>query len=218
MSVAIRSMGRGAVLAPLASLARLGLLTLAAGALLAGCATQRAPAPVAAGTATPGADVITTQAAHAYTGRFAVRYDDRLGKPQNVYGNFAWQETGNAITLELRSPLGQTLAIVRSSPLNASLEMPGRAPRSATDVGQLMRDTLGFALPLDGLRYWMLPQPSPSTPADVVRESGTQIKQIRQDGWTIDYLAYADAPATGVKRLNLTREDPPLDIKLVLDR
>ncbi|NIF89599.1 lipoprotein localization factor LolB, partial [Burkholderia sp. Cy-637] len=41
MSVAIRSMGRGAALAPLASLARLGLLTLAAGALLAGCATQR---------------------------------------------------------------------------------------------------------------------------------------------------------------------------------
>ncbi|MEX3548401.1 MAG: lipoprotein insertase outer membrane protein LolB [Burkholderia sp.] len=181
--------------------------------MLAGCATQRAPAP--------SADTITTQTAHAYTGRFAIRYDDRLGKPQNVYGNFAWQETGNAITLELRSPLGQTLAIVRSSPQNASLEMPGRAPRNATDVGQLMRDTLGFALPLDGLRYWLLPQPSPSTPADVVRESGTQIKQIRQirqDGWTIDYLAYADAPATGVKRLNLTREDPPLDIKLVLDR
>ncbi|MEX3605547.1 MAG: lipoprotein insertase outer membrane protein LolB [Burkholderia sp.] len=216
MSVAIRSIGRSAALTPLASLARLGALTLAAGTL-AGCAMQRAPAPVV-GTAAPGADAITTQVAHAYTGRFAVRYDDdRLGKPQNVYGNFSWQETGNAITLELRSPLGQTLAIVRSSPQNASLEMPDRAPRNATDVGQLMRDTLGFELPLDGLRYWMLPQPSPSTPADVVRESGTQMKQVRQDGWTIDYLAYADAPATGIKRLNLTREDPPLDIKLVLD-
>jgi outer membrane lipoprotein LolB len=39
-----------------------------------------------------------------------------------------------------------------------------------------------------------------------------------QDGWTIDYLAYADAPATGVKRLNLSRSEPPLDIKLVLDQ
>lgn len=211
MSGSIRSSGLGTALAPRASLARLGALTLAAGALLASCETQRASAPDA-GPAAPSADAITTQAAHAYTGRFAVRYEDRLGKPQNVYGNFAWQETGNAITLELRSPLGQTFAIVRSSPQNASLEMPGRAPRNATDVGQLMRDTLGFALPLDGLRYWMLLPPSPP---DVVRESG---KQIRQDGWTIDYLAYADAPAIGVKRLNLTREDPPLDIKLVLDR
>ena len=32
------------------------------------------------------------------------------------------------------------------------------------------------------------------------------------------YLAYADAPATGVKRLNLSRDEPPLDIKLVLDQ
>ena len=44
----------------------------------------------------------------------------------------------------------------------------------------------------------------------------TRVKQIRQDGWTIDYLAYADAPATGVKRVNLVRATPPLDIKLVL--
>ena len=46
----------------------------------------------------------------------------------------------------------------------------------------------------------------------------TRLKEIRQDGWTIDYLAYADAPATGVKRMNLTRQQPPLDIKLVLDQ
>jgi len=46
----------------------------------------------------------------------------------------------------------------------------------------------------------------------------THVKQIRQDGWTIDYLAYADAPATGVKRVNLVRATPPLDIKLVLDQ
>ena len=43
-------------------------------------------------------------------------------------------------------------------------------------------------------------------------------KEIKQDGWTIDYLAYADAPAAGVKRVNLVRNEPPLDIKLVLDQ
>ncbi|WP_414445660.1 lipoprotein insertase outer membrane protein LolB [Burkholderia sp. 22PA0106] len=204
--------------APFAPAFRHAAAVLATGALLAGCATQPAGPAATGSTTSPTADAITTQAAHAYTGRFAVRYDDRLGKEQNAYGNFNWQETGNVITLELRSPLGQTLAVVRSSPQRASLEMPGRAPRFAGDVGQLMQDTLGFALPLDGLRYWMLPQPAPGSPADVQREDATRLKQIRQDGWTIDYLAYADAPATGVKRLNLTRAEPPLDIKLVLDR
>ncbi|AJY65181.1 lipoprotein insertase outer membrane protein LolB [Burkholderia glumae] len=203
-----------------ARLARHACAVLAAGALLAGCATRpQPPAGTAALSATSAtsADTIMTQAAHAYTGRFSVRYDDRLGKQQNVYGNFDWQETGNVITLELRSPLGQTLAVVRSSPQRASLEMPGRAPRFAGDVGQLMQDTLGFSLPLDGLRYWMLPRPSPGSPADITGDA-SHPKQIRQDGWTIDYRAYADAPATGVRRLDLTRAEPPLDIKLVLDR
>lgn len=49
-------------------------------------------------------------------------------------------------------------------------------------------------------------------------DDATRIKQIRQDGWTIDYVTYADAPATGVKRVNLVRATPPLDIKLVLDQ
>ena len=51
-----------------------------------------------------------------------MRYDDRLGNPQNVYGNFDWQEHGDDVSLELRSPLGQTLAVVKSTPRAASLE------------------------------------------------------------------------------------------------
>lgn len=189
-------------------------LAAAAALALAGCAST----PPSAGT--PSGGMLQTSAAHAYHGRFAVQYSDRLGRPQNVYGNFDWQEQGDDVSLELRSPLGQTLAIVKSSPRAASLELPNRQPQFAPDVGELMQNTLGFALPLAGLRYWLQPTPAPATPAQTVRDpgDGTRIKQIRQDGWTIDYVAYADAPATGVKRVNLVRATPPLDIKLVLDQ
>ncbi|RQR63638.1 lipoprotein localization protein LolB [Burkholderia sp. Bp9126] len=189
-------------------------LAAAAALALAGCAST----PPSAGA--PSGGVLQTSMAHAYHGRFAVQYSDRLGRPQNVYGNFDWQEQGDDVSLELRSPLGQTLAIVKSSPRTASLELPNRQPQFAPDVGELMQNTLGFALPLAGLRYWLQPTPAPATPAQTVRDpgDGTRIKQIRQDGWTIDYVAYADAPATGVKRVNLVRATPPLDIKLVLDQ
>ncbi|MDV2238168.1 lipoprotein insertase outer membrane protein LolB, partial [Burkholderia pseudomallei] len=182
------------------------------------CATQPPRAPAAAPAAAP--DARQTEQNRAYTGRFAVQYQDPLGNPRNVYGNFDWQEQGTNVSLELRSPLGQTLAIVKSAPGGASLELPNRQPQFAPDVGELMQRALGFALPLDGLRYWLLPTPSPTTPATTVRDpqDGARIKEIRQDGWTIDYVAYADAPAAGVKRINLARQTPPLDIKLVLDR
>ncbi|MBR8183099.1 lipoprotein localization protein LolB [Burkholderia ambifaria] len=202
---------------PMLSLSSRALRTLAAAGAalaLAGCASTPPSANAPAGAA------LQTAATHAYHGRFAVQYNDRLGRQQNVYGNFDWLEHGDDVSLELRSPLGQTLAIVKSTPQTATLELPNRQPQYATDVGELMQNTLGFSLPLAGLRYWLLPTPAPATPAQTVRDpaDATHVKQIRQDGWTIDYLAYADAPATGVKRVNLVRATPPLDIKLVLDQ
>lgn len=182
---------------------------------LAGCATS--PHGPSTSNATPE---LSTQTSHAYHGRFAVRYLDQNGKTRNAYGNFDWQQQGDTVTLQLLNPLGQTLAIVTSSPASASLELPNRQPVTADNVTDLMQHTLGFALPVEGLRYWLASSPAPSSRAKTILDPDqtSRLKEIDQEGWTIQYLAYADAPATGVKRLDLTRESPPLDIKLVLDR
>jgi outer membrane lipoprotein LolB len=196
----------------------------AAALMLAGCASTSQPPPMppsdTLATVAPTGAAPTMAATQAYHGRFALQYSDRNGNRRNVYGNFDWQEHGDDVSLELRGPLGQTVAIVRASPNGATLELPNREPKAAPDVDELMQNTLGFSLPLVGLRYWLVPTPSPATPATTVRDPGdaTHIKEIRQDGWTIDYVAYADAPATGVRRVNIVRDTPPLDIKLVLDQ
>ncbi|EKS9843751.1 lipoprotein localization protein LolB, partial [Burkholderia cepacia] len=133
----------------LSSRAQRTLAAAGAALALAGCASTPPSANA------PTGAVLQTAATHAYHGRFAVRYDDRLGNPQNVYGNFDWQEHGDDVSLELRSPLGQTLAVVKSTPRAASLELPNRPTQYAPDVGDLMQKTLGFELPLAGLRYWL---------------------------------------------------------------
>jgi outer membrane lipoprotein LolB len=196
---------------------RCTLALMAAGVVLvSGCATR--PHEPSTSNATTS---VTAQTSRAYHGRFAVQYNDQNGQQRNAYGNFSWQETGDTVTLQLLNPLGQTLAIVTSSPSSATLELPNRAPQTATSVSELMQSTLGFALPVEGLRYWLQPSPAPTSRARTTMDSSSEngrLKEIKQDGWTIDYLAYADAPANGVKRLNLTRSEPPLDIKLVLDQ
>ena len=192
-------------------------------ALVAGCAV--APPAVPRGTAAlPGTAAAVSPrvpaAAAAYHGRFAVRYE-RYGETRNAYGNFDWQENGDAVTLRLLDPLGRTMAVIEASPAAATLELPNRAPRGAPDVETLMQDALGFALPVDGLRFWLQPMPAPSSAAHARTDPHTgRLAEIDQDGWTIDYLAYADAPAgaaAAVKRMDLTRAAPPLAIKLVLD-
>jgi outer membrane lipoprotein LolB len=183
---------------------------------LAGCAVAPTHGP-SISNATPE---LSTQTMHAYRGRFSVRYLDQNGQPRNAYGNFDWEQQGDTVTLQLLNPFGQTLAIVTSSSGSATLEVPNRQPVTADNVSDLMQRALGFALPIDGLRYWLESSPAPSSHAKTVVDpnQSSRLKEIDQEGWTIDYIAYADAPATGVKRVDLTRQDPPLDIKLVLDR
>lgn len=183
---------------------------------LAGCASVKPQGPSTSNAATE----VTAQTSRSYQGRFAVQYNDQNGQQRNAYGNFSWQETGDTVTLQLRNPLGQTMAIVTSSPASATLELPNRPPLTADNVSTLMQNALGFTLPVEGLRYWLQPSPAPTSRAKTEKDPDqpSRLKQITQDGWTIDYLAYADAPATGVKRLNLSRSEPPLDIKLVLDQ
>jgi outer membrane lipoprotein LolB len=195
--------------------AALGFIA-AAVLVLAGCASVKPQGPSTSNAATS----VTAQTTRSYQGRFAVQYNDQNGTQRNAYGNFSWQETGDTVTLQLRNPLGQTLAIVTSSPSSATLELPNRQPLTADNVSTLMQNALGFALPVEGLRYWLQPSPAPTSRAKTEKDPDqpSRLKQITQDGWTIDYLAYADAPATGVKRLNLSRSEPPLDIKLVLDQ
>ncbi|WP_084168627.1 lipoprotein insertase outer membrane protein LolB [Paraburkholderia acidipaludis] len=182
---------------------------------LAGCAT--APHQPSTSNATTS---LTTQTTRAYHGRFAAQYVDQNGQQRNAYGNFDWRETDSTVTLQLINPIGQTLAIITSSPAQATLELPNRDPIIADNVGTLMQQALGFALPVEGLRYWLQPTVAPTSRAHTTPDpqDPSRLSQIEQDGWTINYLAYADAPATGVKRVNLTREDPPMAIKLVLDQ
>jgi outer membrane lipoprotein LolB len=194
----------------------LGIAAIAAIAL-SGCAVQRQPTP----TTTSASNSLTAQTSRAYHGRFAVTYNDQQGTQRNAYGNFDWQETGDTVTLQLRNPLGSTMAIVTSSPSLATLELPNRQPVNAENTSELMQNTLGFALPVEGLRYWLQPSAAPNSRAQTTLDpeaNNGRPKEIKQDGWTIDYLAYADAPATGVKLVNLKREEPPLNIKLVLDQ
>ncbi|HVE08127.1 MAG TPA: lipoprotein insertase outer membrane protein LolB [Paraburkholderia sp.] len=191
-------------------------LTAAAVLALSGCASVKPQGPSLSNAAT----AITAQTTRAYHGRFAVQYNDQNGTQRNAYGNFDWRETGDTVTLQLRNPLGSTLAIITSSPSSASLELPNRQPIVADNVSTLMQNALGFALPVEGLRYWLQPSVAPTSKATTTPdpEAPSRPKEIQQDGWTIDYVAYESAPATGVKRVNLERQDPPLDIKLVLDQ
>jgi outer membrane lipoprotein LolB len=148
------------------------------------------------------------------SGRFSLRYQDINGQTRHLYGHFNWQDNNQTITLKLLHPLGLTLALIRSSAFEAVLERPQTAPQHAKDVETLMRNTLGFSLPLKGLRYWLQAIVAPGSTASRQYDPHTDcLTQIKQDGWTIAYVWAGPR----IQKMTLVHREPLLEGQLIMN-
>ncbi len=183
--------------------------------------TARAAAAIAslviAGCATlpPGA-LDRTIRGDTIEGRLSVHYTDaQTGREDASSGKFVWTTTADALELSLLDPLGQTVALIRSGSHGSSIQLrDGRRFDGATPES-LTEQTLGWTVPLRGLRWWLAGEPDPRSPVATLDDG-----RIRQDGWTIRFVrddgATADAPP---KRIDLAYPGPPaaIELRLVVD-
>ena len=106
-------------------------------------------------------------------------------------GDLNWRQTGSDSELHLAGPLGVGALTIGVNAGGLSLN---GAPPSDAVVAQL-EDRLGFELPLDNLRYWLLGIPDPNTPFELTRNAQDRAAQLSQAGWNIEYDDYMPATA-----------------------
>ncbi len=197
-------------------LIRLILLPLAApGSLLAlqGCSTT-APAVSSA-----TREAATYHEHIAISGRFSVSYPHE-GKTQSAQGRFHWQQRGDEVSIDLLSPLGQTLARIRVTPFIAMLERPGQQTQSATSASELTEQMLGWPMPADGLRFWLQGFSASDTGAHPVAPNA-EGAGFHAGGWQVRYVSWQ--PWNGgnhPRRIDLSRSSQTageLALRLVID-
>ena len=183
---------------------RAGLRALWLALVLGGCATT-APVPSVAGRC-------------ALSGQLDLAGAHRHSRPMSkaCRGRIHWQHREQSDELLLTSPLGQGVArIERQRRRCVMLDMPNQPARHAADAESLTRETLGYALPVAGLVWWVQARPAPERAFEATRDAAGRLAQLKQDGWVIDYLQYAaDMPARP-RKLVVAREG--LEIRLVAD-
>lgn len=189
------------------------LAALAACGALAGCATPSAPLSTVA--------VAPYQAAIELNGRLSVNYS-KDGKRETLSGKFNWLQTANRTDVSLATPLGSTIATITVAPGYASLTEAGKAPRVAEDIDSLSARTLGWTLPVSGLRDWLQGH---ATAADGSRYTASPAHSsvTTRDGWRLEYVSWQDEAAAAPKprRIDLARaamgdlED--MQIRIVID-
>lgn len=180
--------------------------------LIGGCSTTAPP--------------VRSQIARSYydsismAGRLSVQYQQN-GKPQSMQGKFSWTQSGEMTSIALLSPLGQTMAQIEIAPGKASLQQAGEPLRQATDIGELTTQTLGWPMPVAGLRNWLqgfaLEDNGNKRPAMPDTQTG-----FSSDGWQVSYVSWqgeADTPAYP-KRIDLERATPDagvIGLRIVID-
>jgi len=153
----------------------------------------------------------------SWDGRFAVKVTG-LTESQNQGGTGGFTLTQEALkdVLEIRNPMGGSIAKIIITPGEATLESDGKVV-TAVDADTLVQNTLGLPLPARGLSNWLRGEVRPGSEASIDRNTKGQVSKISQDGWD---LTYTWSNNNRLEKLMMTRSSNigSIDIRLVFDR
>ena len=153
-------------------------------------------------------------------GRFSVAYE-RNNRPQSVQGRFQWQQHDQRIDIDLMSPLGQTMAKLAITPNSATIQQSGKEIKVADNVAELTEQTLGWSLPVAGMRDWLQGfNRSTSNQRQLARPNEND--QFDADGWHIHYVSWQqNSVSVYPKRIDLTRTSSQLhqlSLRIIIDQ
>ena len=150
----------------------------------------------------------------SWDGRFAVKVTG-LTDSQNQGGSGGFTLTQESLkdVLEIRNPMGGSIAKITITPGEATLESDGKVV-TAVDADTLVQNTLGLPLPARGLSNWLKGEVRPGSEASIDRNAKGQVSKISQDGWDLDYTW---SNTNRLEKLTMTRSSNigSIDIRLV---
>jgi outer membrane lipoprotein LolB len=163
----------------------LGLL-----AVLAGCVTapQRPADPEAQWAQR---QFILGQQTHwMLTGKLAV-----ITNQGGWFAGLRWLQDGKQFQIDLMDSFGRMIARIKGGKTGVTLIQHDGSIVSAPNAQLLMRELYGWALPISGLKYWVLGIPDPDRKVkNRARhhrlDAYGRLAELEQAGWTVDYKDY----------------------------
>ena len=131
--------------------------------------------------------------------------------------SFRWHHQAERDEIEFTSPLGQTVAVLSGDPHGVRLQGADGRVVTADDWAALTERGLGWRLPVDGLAFWIQGVPRSGAPYTVEPGEADRVGLLRQDGWTIVYLAYAVDQEPAARPSRMTLSYPDIELRLAVD-
>lgn len=103
-----------------------------------------------------------------------------------------WVQRGSSYSIDLIGPLGQGRVRIWGDDQGVQLRTADGRLYTASSPERLLQQTLGTAIPIEGLIYWVRGLPDPRQPVVLQGDPQGRLTHLEQRGWSIDYLRYSE--------------------------
>ncbi len=181
-------------------------------AMLGGCATPPGPAPADQTVWLTRQSALAALTDWQVSGRIGV-----VSGQDGWHANFQWVQQGADYRIDLIGPLGQGRVVIEGDARQARVQTQDGQQWTAPDAEVLLERALGVRLPVNGLRYWARGLPAPGPTATLQTDAEGRLTRLEQNGWIIEYPAYAPVAAFDLPARIAARR-PDLGIRLVIEQ
>lgn len=150
------------------------------------------------------------------SGRAAVRQDGEGGSV-----SLNWSQRGADYQLAIQAPFGQGGLRITGGPYGVLVADDQGGRRFAPSADELLQSSLGWSVPVQRLRYWVvgLPAESAGDVGSIELDEQGRLRTLKDQGWRVEYDRYQahggiELPA----KLRLENPEAQLVVKLVVDR
>lgn len=129
---------------------------------------------------------------------------------------FDWQQHDHDYQIKFMGAFGAGSAVLTGSPNLITLQDSQGKVKQAKTPEALMKDSVGWHIPLSGLQYWAKGMPIPNQPSPILKvDHAGNLIYLSQLGWDIEYSGYRLEQAIALPgKINLTNNQ--LKVKLVM--
>ena len=109
---------------------------------------------------------------------------------QSNSARFNWQQQNQQFDIQISNLLGQTVASLISQNDEVLIDIAGEGRFITTNPEQLLRDELGWTLPVSILEHWVKGIPAPGLAANQQLNNQGLLETLHQAGWQINFSRY----------------------------
>ncbi len=184
--------------------------------VLGGVGCQTLPPPVLDHTAAAAQRQarLVSQNRWQFSGRLSV-----IQGEEGFHGRVRWQQDNDRYVIDLVGPLGQGRQQIRGDATRVALRADNGQTRVADDAETLVAQTLGVALPVSGLRYWVRGLAAPQVPIAAQQATANgQLQALQQAGWQLDFGGYRGDFPTRLTAERALDDGQTVKLQLVIDQ